>query len=202
MIQHLTPADYKTMPWANGKGVTVEMLKVEHAGQLRWRLSRASVVENGDFSMFPGIERNLTVITGPGFDLVGDGLHLAAKPLIPVAFAGDTAIRAAAVTAPSDDFNVMTARALRCPEVAVITGEAQLPQGEMLAIFALTSSQVNGLTLAPYELILTDEPADFADLPVSAIPHAPTGPMAIDYLERLAPTGEGRSWTSVTNGGL
>jgi hypothetical protein len=41
-------------------------------------------------------------------------------------------------------------------------------------------------------VILTDEPTDFADLPVRAIRHAPTGPMAIDYLQRLAPTGNGR----------
>ena len=43
---------------------------------------------------------------------------------------------------------------------------------------------------APW-VILTDEPADFADLPVRAIRHAPTGPMAIDYLQRLAATGNG-----------
>lgn len=41
-------------------------------------------------------------------------------------------------------------------------------------------------------VVLTDEPDDFADLPVRAIRHAPTGPMAIDYLERLARTGQGR----------
>jgi hypothetical protein len=41
-------------------------------------------------------------------------------------------------------------------------------------------------------LVLTDQPADFADLPVRAIRHEPTGPMAIDYLQRLAPTGNGR----------
>jgi hypothetical protein len=40
-------------------------------------------------------------------------------------------------------------------------------------------------------IVLTDEPADFADLPVRAIRHVPTGPMAIDYLQRLAPTGNG-----------
>lgn len=38
-------------------------------------------------------------------------------------------------------------------------------------------------------VVLTDEPGDFADLPVRAIVHAPTGPMAVDYLERLGPTG-------------
>jgi hypothetical protein len=41
-------------------------------------------------------------------------------------------------------------------------------------------------------VVLTDEPDDFADLPVRAIRHAPTGPMAVDYLTRLPPTGEGR----------
>ena len=41
-------------------------------------------------------------------------------------------------------------------------------------------------------VVLTDEPEDFAELPVRAMRHAPTGPMAIDYLERLAPTGQNR----------
>jgi hypothetical protein len=41
-------------------------------------------------------------------------------------------------------------------------------------------------------IVLTDEPDDFAALPVRAIRHAPTGPMAVDYLARLSPTGEGR----------
>ncbi|MDZ4394248.1 HutD family protein [Cypionkella sp.] len=162
MIRHLTPADYKSMPWANGKGTTVEMLKVEEGGQLLWRLSRASVVENGDFSLFPGIERNLTVITGPGFDLLGSDLRLHAKPLIPVAFAGDTPIRAEAVTAPSDDFNVMTSRHLPRPDVAVIRGAAQLRGGDMLAVFTLAPSTVNGTAISRYDLILTDEPASLS----------------------------------------
>jgi hypothetical protein len=41
-------------------------------------------------------------------------------------------------------------------------------------------------------VVLTDEPQDFAGLPVRAIRHAPTGPMAADYLARLAATGDGR----------
>jgi hypothetical protein len=44
--------------------------------------------------------------------------------------------------------------------------------------------------VAPAPLVvLTDEPADFSDLPVRAIRHVPTGPMAIDYLQRIGPTG-------------
>lgn len=159
MIRHLTAADYTTMPWANGKGVTVEMLRVEQDGALLWRLSRASVVEDGEFSIFPGIERNLTVITGPGFDLRGQGMHLSAKPLIPVAFPGDVAIRAVGVTAPSDDFNVMTSRTVAPPMVEVIVGPGEVSSGDTLAIFALTQSRVNGNLLAPYDLVLTDQRA-------------------------------------------
>jgi hypothetical protein len=39
--------------------------------------------------------------------------------------------------------------------------------------------------------VLTDDPAAFADLPVRAVRHAPTGPMAVDYLARIPPTGGG-----------
>ena len=161
MIRHLTPADYTTMPWANGKGVTVEMLRVEEGG-LKWRLSRASVVENGDFSAFPGIERNLTVISGPGFDLVGQGLHLPARPLVPVAFAGDVPIRAEGVTAPSDDFNVMTARGLPLPDVRVIHGAEDLATDGMLALFALDAARAADLELGRYDLVLTDQAVSVA----------------------------------------
>src|SRR5438874_6097766 len=41
-------------------------------------------------------------------------------------------------------------------------------------------------------IVLTDEPDDFAGLPVRAIRHVPTGPMAIDFLTNLPPTGDGR----------
>lgn len=47
------------------------------------------------------------------------------------------------------------------------------------------------VTTVPW-VVLTDEPDDFAALPVRAIRHTATGPMAVDYLARLAPTGEGR----------
>lgn len=157
MIRHLTPADYRQMPWANGKGVTVEMLRVDGPSGLLYRLSRASVVEDGDFSCFPGIERNLTVISGPGFDLCAEGLTLQARPLVPVAFAGDIPIRATKVTAPSDDFNVMTARGLKRPEVTVHATPCVLEAGGTLAVFALQTGVVNATAVGRHDLIVTDE---------------------------------------------
>ena len=41
-------------------------------------------------------------------------------------------------------------------------------------------------------LVLTDEPAAFADLDVRAVAHVPTGPMATDYLSWISPTGNNR----------
>ena len=41
-------------------------------------------------------------------------------------------------------------------------------------------------------IVLTDEPDDFDGLPVQTIRHAPTGPMAVDFLTKLPSTGTGR----------
>src|SRR5258708_16019131 len=46
-------------------------------------------------------------------------------------------------------------------------------------------------TTAPW-IVLTDEPDDFADLPVRAIRHAPPPPIPVDSLARLPPPREGR----------
>ena len=152
---HLTPADYARQPWKNGRGTTTELWRLERDGQLLARLSRASVVEDGPFSLFPGIERNLTVLSGPGFSLVGEGIDIRCDPLLPVAFPGDVALAAADTNGqPSEDFNVMTARQLPRPDVAVVQ-HATLPAGGCLALHALGPALVNGRKIGPEDLILT-----------------------------------------------
>ena len=160
MIRHLTAHDFKVMPWANGRGQTVEMWREDRGGALLWRLSRAAVVEDGDFSLFAGVDRNLTVISGPGFDLVGPG-RLAARLLQPVEFAGDVPIRAERVVAPCEDFNVMVRRGALRAEVRVM--QAGRVRG---AVFALGPVVVGGLHLARYELALADEVVAFDGLAV------------------------------------
>ena len=144
------------MPWANGKGTTIEMLRLDGPDGLLLRISRASVVENGPFSRFPGVERNLTVITGPGFSLRGAGLgrDLRCGLFEPVAFPGDVDIEAVGVTAPSDDLNVMTARALPRPEVVVVRDRVTLDAGGVLAAYAVEGARVGGLHLRRGELAL------------------------------------------------
>lgn len=164
MIRHLSAADFTPMPWANGKGTTVELLRVIQDGRMILRLSRAMVVENGAFSIFPGVVRILTVLSGPGFDLVGDGVHLHARPLHPVAFAGDISVQAMGVTQPCEDFNVMTAADLPPARVTVQPAGA-LAQG---ALLALQAGRIGAVDVAQYDVVLTDQPLT-ANIPVIAV---------------------------------
>lgn len=167
-MKHLTRADYTRQPWKNGKGVTVELARAESGGALLWRLSMATVAEDGPFSLFPGIERNLTVISGPGFRLEGNGLSLTCAPLVPVAFPGDVAVSAQGATGTvSEDFNVMTARHLPRPTVQVTQGPVQFSGGDLLALFALGDVQANETKLSQHDLILTDQPVLTTGLCVS-----------------------------------
>jgi environmental stress-induced protein Ves len=167
---HLRPADYTRQPWKNGRGTTTELWRLERDGQFLARLSRASVVEDGPFSLFPGIERNLTVLSGPGFRLTGGGLDFRCEPLVPVAFPGDVALQATETEGmQSDDFNVMTARDLPRPEV-IVAQNGPLAAGGTLALYALGPCQANDISLARDDLILTDEAVTLkGDRPVIAV---------------------------------
>lgn len=160
-MRHLTQDDYTRQPWKNGKGITVELARAEQDGALLWRLSMATVAEDGPFSLFPGIERNLTVLSGPGFRLSGPGIALDCRPLQPVAFPGDTPVAATGTASgPSDDFNVMTARKLPLPSVTLHHGPAMIAAGGLTALFALEPLRVSGRALARHDLILTEGPLD------------------------------------------
>ncbi len=158
-MQHLTPADYTIQPWKNGKGRTIEMWRREENGRLLIRLSRATVTEDGPFSVFPGIARNLTVLSGPGFRLTGAGLDLRCHPLVPVEFPGDLSVMASETEGQqSDDFNVMTAAHLPRPQVRVVQNDA-LAAGGLLALYALGPVTVNDRPVARDDLILTGNAA-------------------------------------------
>ncbi len=157
-----TAADYRVMPWSNGRGQTTELLRADGL-----RLSIATVTEDGPFSIFPGIARNLTVISGPGFRLQGDRIDLAANPLSPVAFPGDVAITATGVTGPSEDFNVMTPATLPRPQVWLTADH--IPAGGRLFVLALGAARVNDRALAPRDLLETAQGATVSGGQVIAV---------------------------------
>ena len=132
-------ADRVFRPWKNGGGTTAEILCwPQRAGfdDFTLRLSTARVAASGPFSVFPGVDRVLTVIEGGAMVLHLEGRAQALAPLVPFGFAGDVACRAE-VTGPLLDFNVMTRR----PSLARVVAGPLDPA----ARFALLLAPVAGL---------------------------------------------------------
>ncbi|WP_020591743.1 HutD/Ves family protein [Kiloniella laminariae] len=131
MKQHLRVADYKNMPWKNGLGTTVELAVASHSSvglpdrddsPFLWRISIASVAQDGPFSCFPHIDRSLMILEGKGMVLAVAGqenLKLE-EPFHPVKFAGDIAVESQLTGGPITDFNVMADRRYARAKVAVL----------------------------------------------------------------------------------
>ncbi len=133
MNKHLKQSDYKSMPWKNGLGTTMELAVSPHATAVKgspflWRISIANVSEDGAFSHFPNIDRNLTMLQGNGMVLEVDGqgdLRLEA-PLQSVAFSGEAEVTARLHDGPITDFNVMVDRRFAQARVEVFTLEDEV----------------------------------------------------------------------------
>lgn len=115
--------DFIQQPWKNGGGVTTELFRIPHASDpshFHFRLSMANVSQSGPFSTFPGIDRHLLLLNGPGFILRRHGLRDTALTTIltPIAFSGEEHVECD-VKGPSLDFNVMTERNYGRAEVEV-----------------------------------------------------------------------------------
>lgn len=109
--------DHRRMPWKNGNGVTTEIAVHPPSADLAhfgWRVSMASVAEDGPFSVFPGIDRTLSILEGAGMELAveGQGRMLMTLETPPYGFAADAATTARLVSGPIADLNVMTRRGL------------------------------------------------------------------------------------------
>lgn len=110
------------MPWRNGRGTTLELASepstqasTEASTVVRdfaWRVSIASVLEDGPFSLFPGVERTLVVLDEGALEL--DHGHAAPRARIgalePYVFAGEWPTTCRLLDRPVRDLNVMTRR--------------------------------------------------------------------------------------------
>lgn len=108
-------SDHRRMPWKNGGGETVEVVVHPEGASLSdfgWRVSMASVASDGPFSVFPGIDRTLAVLTGDGMALSIEGLgeKLLTPASAPLPFPADAPTTARLTGGPITDLNVMTRR--------------------------------------------------------------------------------------------
>lgn len=106
----LRATDYPAAPWKNGGGTTLEITR--DAGQalddFGWRLSLADVQSSGDFSVFAGYQRIISVLQGAGMSLTIDGQpSRVLKISDPLAFSGDSQVSSTLVDCPIRDFNLI-----------------------------------------------------------------------------------------------
>jgi environmental stress-induced protein Ves len=111
----LRAAEYRSMPWKNGGGVTTEIaVSPTGAGldDFDWRVSMARVEGGGPFSQFAGIDRTLAVLEGEGIvlDIAGRSPTTVTRASDPLSFPADVPTAAALIGGPITDLNVMTRR--------------------------------------------------------------------------------------------
>jgi environmental stress-induced protein Ves len=108
-------ASLAPVPWKNGGGNTTEMAIGPSGASVQrfdWRISLATIGEDGPFSLFAGVDRTLALVDGPGVTLeIDESDQFVLNEDDPVLeFAGEAAVRATLNGGPTTDFNVMTRR--------------------------------------------------------------------------------------------
>jgi environmental stress-induced protein Ves len=107
----IRPAEYRTMPWKNGGGVTTEIYASPRSGVFDWRVSIATVNGDGPFSTFKGYERHIMTLSREGMDLDIEGRgKFALEPLKPFSFSGDAKVYGSLLQGVVLDFNLMVRR--------------------------------------------------------------------------------------------
>lgn len=148
MLTLFSPENYKTIPWKNGLGHTTE-IAISEGGTLDdfdWRLSIASVVNDGNFSNFAGYQRNLVLIEGEGLILDhGNGDIDKLTSLLDIArFDGGSTTHGALVNGEIKDFNIMTNQLTFSPNVNCYikqqTVTTQLTENSLLFAYSLTDN--------------------------------------------------------------
>lgn len=180
-------SEHKRMPWKNGGGETVEITVFPpdaSVDNFDWRISMATVASDGPFSMFPGIDRTLSILDGHGMSLSIDGQEpvLLTRSSPPLAFAADVPVAARLIDGPIMDLNVMTRRGRYRHSVERITGRFSVSkQLESETVFLLAMGDVSATS--------DHQPIDLKALDAMSI-DAPITVRANDiacYIIRLTP---------------
>lgn len=113
MNPHVIPAaDYRRERWRNGLGWTREISRAGGESDWAWRMSIAEVDADAAFSRFPGVDREICLLSGNGVDLCfDDGAREGLEP--PHGrhrFEGERVVRAALRDGPVQVCNLMWRR--------------------------------------------------------------------------------------------
>jgi uncharacterized protein len=109
--------EYRRERWRNGLGWTREIhaqAAIGKPGDWAWRLSIAEIEHDAPFSAFPGVERELVLLSGNGLRLrfVDGEVRELHPPHGKLRFAGERAVTGELLDGPTQDFNLMWRRDL------------------------------------------------------------------------------------------
>ncbi len=107
--QILTYDSYVQMPWKNGGGLTQEICRYPKEKEVfDWRISRATVHEDGNFSLFKGYQRVISIVKGQGVFLqeAQSGKKLISRQDV-FSFSGDQLIHCELVNGSVIDVNLI-----------------------------------------------------------------------------------------------
>lgn len=104
--------EYRRVRWRNQLGWTREIVTQPEGEQWDWRLSIAEIERDAAFSSFPGIDRELVLLTGNGLRLrFDDGeTHELRPPHDKLRFAGERGVTGELLDGRTHDFNLMWRR--------------------------------------------------------------------------------------------
>ena len=104
--------EYRRIRWRNGQGWTREIHVEGAAEDWSWRLSIAEIEHDAAFSLFPGVERELMLLSGNGLRLrFDDGECVELNPPHDRhRFAGERPLTGELVDGITHDFNLMWRR--------------------------------------------------------------------------------------------
>lgn len=132
----------RATPWKNGGVETREIACFPPASQLNefeWRISTAVVAQDGEFSIFEGIDRRLCILEGAGLKLqIGSGKPRRLQPGDHMDFRGELPVYGSLVDGPITDLNIMVRRDKQRAHIEELSlsGSANLTlPSEMVALF-------------------------------------------------------------------
>ncbi|MEM6159900.1 HutD family protein [Erwinia sp. P6884] len=113
MIHFFNSSTLPRTLWRNGGGETQEIISFPPGGKtFSWRLSIATLARDGAFSLFPGVDRIITLLEGDGVTLTArEKYSQSLRHGCPFAFAGEDEVFARLAGGGSSGFNIMTRRA-------------------------------------------------------------------------------------------
>lgn len=163
-------ADHRRVPWANGGGTTREVAAVPDVDAWRWRLSIADVAADGPFSVLPGVQRTIAMLSGDGFVLVvGDQSPVRIdEPFQPFQFDGDDQTNCELIGGAVVDLNLMERGTERTLDLRfqVVTADEWFAVGAVAAVLVAAEAvdvswgarAADSVALQPMDALVASSP--------------------------------------------